>query len=185
MRKRVLKNAVLFLSLVGVMLVCWPFVGSLQPNAKAKAELEAHPFELSIDKLEIGVPTEVEVSGRPLIFLKPSDKQLKDLKFLDAHVANPSLDSYIDDVGVFVYQAWGRKNFYYCEVEHRPSEEASEWYPEWKGGFLSMPCDISYDYAGRAIKSVKYSAIGYAGEFENLKSPYPIRVKDGVISIYR
>ena len=52
----------------------------------------------------------------------------------------------------------------------------------WRGGYWDERCEVSYDYAGRAISNAAYTFNGYTGPWPNLRSPR-VRVDGLVVTV--
>jgi hypothetical protein len=180
-RKKFLAIMTMLTMAIGLVLASLPLFYSLKPNAKANTDHE--PIVVYLKNLQVGVPFIIESRGRPLIVLKPTDSQKANIQLLNEYVANPETGSYFPEHDLYIYWGLGKKNGYYCLVRHHPKPRYEG--QKWKGGYLSLPCDISYDYAGRAIKDRDFSYIGYGGNFANLQAPREVFVSMGELRVSR
>jgi len=185
MRRKFLATITALIGLAGLVFACSPFVISLQPNAKAKANSDYEIGSVNLNKLEAGKPLITEIAGWPLIVLRPTEKQIESISELNDHVANPEIESYVKQHDLYVYWGVGKKGSYYCLAKHHSKAHPVAPNSKWKGGYATLPCDISYDYSGRAIKSHEYSYYGLGGDFENMKTPKKIAIADNVLRVMR
>ena len=142
-------------------------------------------YEIKVGELDIGVPKFHRQKGRLLIFLRPNENQLQTIKELDKHVWNPSLANFNSDLNAYVY--WGENTRWGCELEHVPPGESrfkdDDESAKWLGGYWDPLCESSYDYAGRTIKSWKYTRNGLNLEVPNLRKPILHRNAKGVVFV--
>lgn len=183
-RKVLLTRLVKAMLLIGVFMAAYPFVASLGLSEKAKNN---SVISIEVPKLESGKVTTVSVQGLPLIFLKPNINQLKSISLLDAHVWDDNIKSYNKDLDAYIY--WGLSTRRVCLLSHHEQQvsQLKEWSVDatWFGGYWDPSCEVSYDYAGRAIKTYEYTFNGYTMKVENLKKPSVFhKTKNGyVVSI--
>lgn len=174
--------------LIGIFLSAYPFVASLRLSDKAKNDSVS---TIEITELKPGAVYKYDVNGIPLFILKPDEEQTTSLAFLDSHVWEPNVNTFNHEIGAYVY--WGVSTKWGCLLAHYDQENGStmtRWQPsesKWFGGYWDYSCEISYDYAGRAIKTYNYSYNGFNGKYENLHSPSIFRkAKNGyIVSIYQ
>ena len=162
--------AILALTGLGAVAVLGLGISSLEPSARARTAAE---FVLPAEALLPGVPKVLDVSGRPLVLLRPTDAQLAALKRLDSHVWDPSRSSYNAGLGAFVF--WGVDTRRGCTVRYVPPGESvlvriSRPEAQWLGGFSSDICESAYDLAGRTIRTRSYSYNGFTFATPNLRS---------------
>jgi Rieske Fe-S protein len=174
------------LGLLGFVAVAYPFITSFRPSARA---LNDSLVIVELPTLEPGVVYSVDVKGMKMFVLKPTTEQAAAIKQLDPYVSDSSINSYREDIGAYVYWAYSPK--WGCPLEHQPPQASGlrEWIEnaKWLGGYWDWRCEISYDYAGRAINSDKYTFNGYTWSDRGLESP-KVFEKSGakyVVSIYQ
>ncbi|MES9981634.1 MAG: hypothetical protein ABW107_23220, partial [Candidatus Thiodiazotropha sp. 6PLUC5] len=101
------------------------------------------------------------------------NEQWDSIKYLNKHVWNKSNDSYIEALGLFIY--WGHSTKFGSPLEHHPKNETIPpgWWDDrkWMGGYWHPWDEISYDYAGRAIKTRIHTYNGYNADYPNLQVP--------------
>ena len=183
MRRKFLATVTFLIGLAGLAFACTPFIGSLQPNAKAKANEALAPKVIKLSQLKIGKPLVTEIRGWPLIVLKPSEEQKQSISELDEYVADPEIKSYFKEHDLYIYWGAGKKGKYYCLAKHQSYPRNEEH--KWKGGYYTIPCDISYDYAGRAIQNREYSYLNYGGVYENFEVPSKVNISDNELRVSR
>ncbi|MDM8566213.1 ubiquinol-cytochrome c reductase iron-sulfur subunit [Candidatus Halobeggiatoa sp. HSG11] len=157
-KRRFLIAATSVVGAVGAGFVAVPFVMSLKPSAKAQAA--GAPVEVDISKLEPGEKVIVEWRGKPVWVVRRTEKNLAELKDLDAKLADPNSDveqqpvyaknpsraikpEYLIVVGICTHLG--------CSPTHvKENDPASAAFDDdWKGGFF-CPCHGSkFDLAGR------------------------------------
>ncbi|QSP94194.1 hypothetical protein LPB19_13490 [Marinobacter salinisoli] len=182
MKKILLRRILIFLSVSGLGFAFVPFLSSLAPPEAAKEEIKK--IELNISELKAGEVYSFTVQGRPVLVLKPSLEQEKSIELLNDHVWDRDHRSF-GGAYVFVGLSTSRKGP--CLLEHKPAQESwlkshdkdSKWY----GGYWDHSCEISYDYAGRAIKDYPYTFNGLDDRAENLSSPAVKFISDTVLEI--
>ena len=183
--RNLLLSAFVGLSLVAIAMVSFTFIATLQPNAKAINERQVI---IKLDELKTGEVIIKEFAGNRLFFLRPNSDQLKAIEDLDDHVWDTSLSNYDPTLDAYVY--WGHSTKRGCGLDHKPpNDSALKHYREkanWLGGYWDLICEVSYDYAGRAIKTYEYTFNGFTGEFPNLHKPNleQISKTDFVVSLY-
>lgn len=169
-RRRFLTLLVTVLALTGVGATSIAFIRSLGLTARTGHDSLAL---VDIPRLEPGEVYRLSILGQQLIALKPSDAQRASITSMDAHVWQPGIEAYNDALGAYVY--WGYSTKWNCPLEHKPPQVSVlfEWHnsAKWLGGYWDVGCEVSYDYAGRAIKTYDYSYNGYTGKYPNLQTP--------------
>lgn len=185
-RRNFLVSAIKGLGFLSMVAFTYPFIGSMFPSARALNDSLAL---IEMPKLEPGIVYSVDVKGMKLFVLKPSEEQVASIKQLDPYVSDKAISSYREDVGAYVY--WAYSSRWGCPLEHQPPQAAGfrEWVPnaEWLGGYWDWRCEVSYDYAGRAIDSYKYTFNGFTWPGRGLITP-TVFEKSGskyVVSIYQ
>lgn len=174
------------LTIVALFAVAYPFVAALSPSARA---LNDSLIVVALPSLEPGVVNTVDVGGKLLFVLKPNGEQVAAIRALDPYVSDLSINSYKKDIGAYVYWAYSSK--WGCPLEHKSPQDSriKEWDSKarWLGGYWDGQCEVSYDYAGRAIKTYQYTYNGYTWEAEGLRSPEISKTAGGkyVVSRYQ
>ncbi len=142
--------------------VAVPFLGSMQPSARARAA--GAPVEVNISKLEPGMMVRAEWRSKPVWVVRRTPEMLTALKAMDERVADPASEQSVQPE--------------YAKNEHRstkpeflvvvgicthlgcsPTDKLkpggeSGLGEDWPGGFF-CPCHGSkFDLAGRVFKGV-------------------------------
>jgi Rieske Fe-S protein len=168
-KRRTLKIVTTIAAIFGMASFVYPFVASLKPSAKAESESY---ITLKLPALETGVVKIIPIKGNNLLLLLPSKEQIQSISILENHVWNKT-KKYDNELGGYVY--WGHSTKWGCTLEHKEPQESllKEWEKDtkWLGGYWDGWCEVSYDYAGRAIKTWKHTYNGYTFQHENLKVP--------------
>ena len=166
-RRRFLTAATSVVGVAGVVGVAVPFVGSWQPNAKAKAA--GAPVKFDVSKLERGEMEVVEWRGKPVYVVRRSAQSLDELNSLDASLKDPESiiskqPSYITGESRAINPEFivliGLCTHLGCAPKYRPELDSVETTDgsEWIGGFF-CPCHGSmFDLSGRVYKGVPASA---------------------------
>ncbi|TAH45434.1 MAG: hypothetical protein EYC71_06465 [Gammaproteobacteria bacterium] len=179
-RRDLLRLVVTALGLLGIGLVTIPFLRSLSPSSSAKANAS---LVVQLSELQRGVLKVVENPYKPLFILRPSAEQLRAIESLDGHVWNTAQISYANEADVFIY--WGISTRFGCALQEKKASRSIllEFSDDgtWLGGYWDPACQVSYDYAGRAIKSHRFSYNGYVAEVPNLEAPRFRRVDNKLI----
>lgn len=162
--------ATVAMACIGVTLAAIPFAGTLSYSERAKSHADV-AFDLP--KLEAGKVVVLRVDGRPLFVLRPSEDQRKSIAGLDEHVWDARHTAYDAELGAYVY--WGLSTRWGCELREKPQGTLRYYENQvkqrWSGGYWDPHCEVSYDYAGRAIRGIGYTFNGYAREVPNLAKP--------------
>lgn len=185
-RRAFLGKAVKGLAIGGLLAFAYPFIASLNPSAKA---LNDSLVSFELPELVPGTVYSVDVKGMKLFVLRPNQAQTEAIKQLDPYVSDKSITTYRKDIGAYVY--WGYSSKWGCSLEHQPPQNSRlrDWSEEatWLGGYWDWWCEVSYDYAGRAINKYEYTFNGYTWPGKGLRSPAVFQ-KSGtkyVVSIYQ
>ena len=167
-RKKTLKLTILVLVLFGMVISALPFIFSLSPNASSKQDVN---IEIFIKDLDEGIVYRYELGRKLILVLKPTKIQLESVRNLDDHVWDKS---YSDFNGVFVLIGHSTSTKGGCGLSHYPkdvSRLSNTKDAEWNGGYWDVACEVSYDYAGRAIKTYEKTYNGYIAQVKNLGVP--------------
>lgn len=141
-----------------------PFVGSLAPSAKARAE--GGPMEVDISDLGPAQKKTVLWRGQPIWFLRRTPQMLESLKLTESLVADPMSLNQDFPTPVWARNRWRSIRPEYLVVvgicTHLGCSPVDRFRPgpqpslpsDWEGGFL-CPCHGStYDLAGRVFKNM-------------------------------
>lgn len=160
-RRRVLTGATCAVGAVGVVGAAVPFVGSWQPNAKAKAA--GAPVKVDISKIQPGEMITEAWRGKPVYILRRTPEALATLATLEDRLSDPiSEDSiqpdYVDPKNRAIKEEYlimvGLCTHLGCAPMFRPNPEDLATDSSWIGGFF-CPCHGSkFDLAGRVYKGV-------------------------------
>ena len=101
-----------------------------------------------MDSLAPGQQGLVIVAGNPLFLFRPTAEAWSDLEAL-RQFTNSDIASYNDTYDVFAY--WGVSTYLGCLVLHVPKGD-QDAHEQWLGGYRDPCHDVSYDYAGRALR---------------------------------
>lgn len=169
-RRDLLRWIVTVMGLLGIGLATIPFFRSMSPSSSIKANAK---FVVDLSDLRPGVLKIVETPVGPVFILRPNAEQLRSIASLDAHVWHPEQIAYSKEVDAFIY--WGISTRFGCELLEKkaPRSILTEFYDSgtWLGGYWDPACEVSYDYAGRAIKNGEFTFNGYNMEYPNLDVP--------------
>lgn len=185
-RKKLLARTLILILLVGIGFVAYPFIASMGVSAKAKND---SLIQIEIPPLKEGIVSRVDVNGVQLFILRPNEEQSRSIKTLDDHVWNKEVTSFRHDLNAYVY--WGMSTKWGCPLEPWPAQESriKRWdeNANWAGGFWDGHCEVSYDYAGRAIKTYRFTFNGYRAEHPNMDSPTVLQKQGNgyVVSIWQ
>lgn len=182
-RKRALVVVVRTFALVGVVAFSIPFLGVFFATGSGA---KGQRIFVDLPDLVIGQPRIVELStNRPLVVLRASPRQLRDLGILSAHVWD-SADA-LPAPGIFVHWGLSTGKFGGCRLQHKPPGESRDPTAgarlQWLGGYWAPGCAASYDYAGRAIKTARHAYGDYVGKSRALRSPDFELLDDGRLAI--
>ncbi len=177
-RKRVLRVMTKVMLLLGIGVAAYPFIASLSVSERSEAEnlvaFQAH-------ELQTGVVHQYTIKGKLLYVLKPNELQRQSIRSLDAHVWNSHIRSYKPKQDLYVY--WAHSTSWGCPLQHKEPHASvlmqTSSTAEWLGGYWDVACEVSYDYAGRAIKTRAYTFNGYTDQHENLKTPDVFYAENG------
>ncbi len=165
---------------ISIMAVGFLFLSSLAPSTKAKSNAE---FVMPIPKLESGTLITLRVNDRNVFMLRPDAAQRKSITQLDAKVWNAAQDAYVPELDAYVY--WGISTRWGCILQEKPAVEyravSEDGKKQWLGGYWDPICEVSYDYAGRTIRSQAFSYNGYTAEFPNLAKPKLRIIEDNIV----
>jgi ubiquinol-cytochrome c reductase iron-sulfur subunit len=160
-RRRLLIAATGLMGAVGVGYALVPFVGSMNPSARARAA--GAPVEADISKLEPGALLRVRWRGKPVWVVHRTSEMLKELATNDPNLVDPTSEvpqqpeycknptrsvktQYLVAIGICTHLG--------CSPTYRPEFAPDDLGKHWKGGFF-CPCHGSrFDLAARVFKNV-------------------------------
>jgi ubiquinol-cytochrome c reductase iron-sulfur subunit len=161
-RRRFLTAGASVVGAAGVAVSSIPFLSSLQPSEKAKAE--GAPVEFDMSKLSPGMKVTVEWRKRPVFIVRRTPEMLASLEALETELEDPNSGmtsqqpgyaqnrgrsinpEYLVMVGVCTHLG--------CSPTFRPDVAPQDLGENWKGGFF-CPCHGSkFDLSGRVFKGV-------------------------------
>ena len=176
MRKRILLWTTVLLILVGIAGVITPFALALKPNPRGRND-DTYVTTLVIKGIRDGELQSVRVGNRNLFIFRPTPVQWQNIHRLDAHVWDPGMAAWNPQLGAFFYWGYGTLRPYTLIEEPvqgtHPKRQPWEpgWEPDrplWQGGYIDIDRDMSYDYAGRAIRDLDYTYTGFSLDVPNL-----------------
>lgn len=160
-RRRVLVAATSVVGAVGVGFALVPFIGSMNPSAKARAA--GAPVEADISKLEPGALLRVKWRGKPVWVVHRTEKMLASLAEVEGEgeLADPDSKAseqpeytrnrersikpqYLVAVGICTHLG--------CAPTYRPDVAPADLGPTWKGGFFCACHGSRFDVAGRVYR---------------------------------
>jgi len=160
-RRRVLVAATSVVGAVGVGFALVPFIGSMNPSAKARAA--GAPVEADISKLEPGALLRVKWRGKPVWVVHRTEKMLASLAEVEGEgeLADPDSKAseqpeytrnrersikpqYLVAVGICTHLG--------CAPTYRPDVAPADLGPTWKGGFFCACHGSRFDLAGRVYR---------------------------------
>lgn len=146
---------------VGAGFALVPFIGSMNPSAKARAA--GAPVEADVSQLEPGAMLRIKWRGQPVWVVNRTPEILAALPSLDPLLVDPASempqqpdycqnptraikDQYFVVIGICTHLG--------CSPTFRPEFAPEDLGKDWRGGFF-CPCHGSlYDLAGRVYKGV-------------------------------
>lgn len=160
-RRRVLTGATCAVGAVGVVGAAVPFVGSWQPNAKAKAA--GAPVKVDLSKIQPGEMITEAWRGKPVYILRRTPEALAALATLEDRLSDPNSEDssqpdYVDPKNRAIKEEFlimvGLCTHLGCAPMFRPNPEDLATDSTWIGGFF-CPCHGSkFDLAGRVYAGV-------------------------------
>lgn len=195
MRKRLLLWSTVLVVLASIGFAIIPFASALKPNVVARNNSTDY---VTLSPIKAGEVQRVTVRGKTLFILRPSPEQWQSIHQMDGHVWNPELSAWNSQLKAFVYWGtgtrWGRMLFVipsateYSSYAANRSSEASPRIPlypspNWPGGYWSYD-DVSYDYAGRAIKDANYSAEHFVLRVPDLETAHVELLAPEKLAVY-
>jgi ubiquinol-cytochrome c reductase iron-sulfur subunit len=160
-RRRVLVAATSVVGAVGAGFALVPFIGSMNPSAKARAA--GAPVEADISQLEPGGMLRLKWRGKPVWVVNRTPEMLEALPTLDPELVDPAStvpqqpeycqnptrsikEQYFVVIGICTHLG--------CSPTFRPEFGPDDLGAKWRGGYF-CPCHGSrFDLAGRVYKGV-------------------------------
>jgi hypothetical protein len=168
------------MAIVSLLAIGYVVAQSFFPSARAinEAEYVLNIVPLEPEKLQVH-----RIHGRQLFVLKPDKRQIESIKLLDDHVWKKEADSFVKELGAYVY--WGHSTKFGRPLEHHPIDETLPpgWGIDrnWQGGYWHPWDEVSYDYAGRTIASYEFTYNGFNQAYPNLQVPTLKVVRDKLV----
>lgn len=158
-RRRVLVAATSLVGAVGVGFALVPFIGSMNPSAKARAA--GAPVEADISKLEPGALLRVKWRGKPVWVVHRTERMLASLAEVEGELSDP--DSKASEQPEYTrnrersikpqyFVAVGICTHLGCSPTYRPDVAPDDLGPTWKGGFFCACHGSRFDLAGRIYR---------------------------------
>lgn len=175
-RRRNLISLASAFAILTILGIGYFLLASLAPTEAVKDGLEV---VITPPPLVAGELQTIKVGNRNLFVLRPNGQQREAIRTLDGFVYEKQTTSYSSEIAAYAFWGVSSRNPY-CELQHygvQPSR-LLDAVPNalWLGGFWDPNCEVSYDYAGRAITQHEFTFNGYNVPFPNLK-PAQIRVR--------
>jgi ubiquinol-cytochrome c reductase iron-sulfur subunit len=160
-RRRVLVAATTVVGATGAGFALVPFIGSMNPSAKARAA--GAPVEADISQLEPGGMLRIKWRGKPVWIVNRTPEMLAALPTLDPELVDPGSEvpqqpdycknptrsikeQYFVVIGICTHLG--------CSPTFRPEFSPDDLGEKWRGGYF-CPCHGSrFDLAGRVFKGV-------------------------------
>ena len=160
-RRHILTVATSIAGAVGVGALAYPFLASMKPSERARAE--GAPVEVLIGKLEPGEQVKVVWRGKPVSVVRRTPAMLEKLSQVRDELLDP--DSKEAQQPPYAANEFRSLKPEYlvlvtncthlgCSPAFRPEVAPEDLGPKWKGGFF-CPCHGSrFDLAGRVFRNV-------------------------------
>ncbi len=160
-RRHILTVATSIAGAVGVGALVYPFLASMKPSERARAE--GAPVEVLIGKLEPGAQVKVVWRGKPVSVVRRTPAMLEKLSQVRDELLDP--DSKEAQQPPYAANEFRSLKPEYlvlvtncthlgCSPAFRPEVAPEDLGPKWKGGFF-CPCHGSrFDLAGRVFRNV-------------------------------
>ena len=159
-RRHILTVATSLAGAVGVGALAYPFLASMKPSERARAE--GAPVEVLIGKLEPGEQVKVVWRGKPVSVVRRTPEMLEKLKLVRAELLDPDSEQ-AQQPAYAANEFRSRKPEFLvlattcthlgCSPAFRPEVAPEDLGPQWKGGFF-CPCHGSrFDLAGRVYRN--------------------------------
>ncbi|NCA69898.1 MAG: ubiquinol-cytochrome c reductase iron-sulfur subunit [Sphingobacteriia bacterium] len=160
-RRRVLVAATSVVGAVGAGFALVPFIGSMNPSAKARAA--GAPVEADVSQLEPGGILRLKWRGQPVWVVNRTPEILEALPALDPLLVDPTSEvaqqpDYCKNATRSIKEQYfvviGICTHLGCSPTFRPEFAPEDLGSRWRGGFF-CPCHGSqFDLAGRVFKGV-------------------------------
>ena len=159
-RRHILTVATSLAGAVGVGALAYPFLASMKPSERARAE--GAPVEVLIGKMEPGEQVQVVWRGKPVSVVRRTPEMLEKLKLVRAELLDPDSEQ-AQQPAYAANEFRSRKPEFLvlattcthlgCSPAFRPEVAPEDLGPQWKGGFF-CPCHGSrFDLAGRVYRN--------------------------------
>jgi len=160
-RRHILTVATSLAGAVGVGALVYPFLASMKPSERARAE--GAPVEVPIAKLEPGEQTKVVWRGKSVSVIRRTPEMLARLEAGRGSLLDP--DSQEPQQPVYAANEFRARKpeilvlvtnctHLGCSPQFRPEVAPADLGADWKGGFF-CPCHGSrFDLSGRVYKNV-------------------------------
>ena len=160
-RRHILTVATSLAGAVGVGALAYPFLASMKPSERARAE--GAPVEVLIGKMEPGEQVKVVWRGKPVSVVRRTPEMLDKLKLVRDELLDPDSEQ-AQQPAYAANEFRSRKPEFLvlattcthlgCSPAFRPEVAPEDLGPQWKGGFF-CPCHGSrFDLAGRVYRNV-------------------------------
>jgi hypothetical protein len=184
MKKSILLKIVVVLSLALIAAVAYALTSYISPSTHINP---ATALYIDLKQVEAGKVQTLDHPRGTIFALRPSAVQWNTIKTLDAHVStanDKALSNFYAPANMFVY--WARDPNRDCPLEHFPAAETLNNVQgdgrRWLGGFAHPTCEISYDYAGRAIANADFSKYGLASNYRSMRRP-ELKIENNLLVI--
>ena len=165
-KRRFLRRATVILGGVGAVFVAAPFVLSMNPGARAKAE--GGPVEVDIGRLEDGQALTIEWRRKPVWIVQRTAEMLAGLERNDGILADPAsrvasqqppyaLNPYRSIKPEILVLVGICTHLGCVPAQHLAPGTASGLGDEWPGGWFCHCHGSKFDFAGRVFKNVPAS----------------------------
>jgi ubiquinol-cytochrome c reductase iron-sulfur subunit len=160
-RRHILTVATSLAGAVGVGALAYPFLASMKPSERARAE--GAPVEVLIGKMEPGEQVKVVWRGKPVSVVRRTPEMLEKLKLVRDELLDP--DSQQAQQPAYAANEFrSRKPEFLvlattcthlgCSPAFRPEVAPEDLGPQWKGGFFCACHGSRFDLAGRVYRNV-------------------------------
>lgn len=160
-RRHILTVATSLAGAVGVGALAYPFLASMKPSERARAE--GAPVEVQIGKMEPGEQVKVVWRGKPVSVVRRTPEMLEKLKLVRDELLDP--DSQQAQQPAYAANEFrSRKPEFLvlattcthlgCSPAFRPEVAPEDLGPQWKGGFFCACHGSRFDLAGRVYRNV-------------------------------
>ena len=160
-RRHILTVATSLAGAVGVGALAYPFLASMKPSERARAE--GAPVEVLIGKMEPGEQVKVVWRGKPVSVVRRTPEMLEKLSQVRDELLDP--DSQEAQQPAYAANEFRSLKPEYlvlvtncthlgCSPAFRPEVAPEDLGPRWKGGFFCSCHGSRFDLAGRVFRNV-------------------------------